>query len=238
MTKRRTVLVGAAVVLLAAIAGGLWWYLHDTSPAEVDLNTAASGVTTVPNSKVTSLDGTWTVDTSSGSFDFSSATGTFAGFRVAEKLSQIGSTTAVGRTGSVSGTLSIAGSSVTDASFTVDLTTITTDRDRRNSQVQRALDTGQFPKATFTLTEPITLPADAIDGAEVSVDAVGDLTIHGKTQEVTIPLKAKLKGSTMVVVGSVDLTFSDFGVSVPKAPIVLSVDDHGTMELQLLLTRR
>lgn len=237
MTKRSAVLFGGAAVLVAAVVGGLWWYLRDTSPAKVDLNTAASGVTTVPNARVTSLDGTWTVDTTSGSFDFSSATGTFAGFRVAEKLSQIGSTTAVGRTGSVSGTLSIAGTSVTDASFTVDLTTLKTDRERRNAQVQRALDTGQFPKATFTLTKPITLPADAIDGADVAVDAVGDLTIHGTTHEVTIPLKAKLKGSTMVVVGSVDLTFSDYGVSVPKAPIVLSVDDHGTMEFQLLLTR-
>ncbi len=237
MTKRRVILLGGAVVLVAAVAGGLWWYLRDDSPAKVDLNNAASTVTTVPGGKVTSLDGTWKVDTSSGSFDFSSATGTFAGFRVAEKLSQIGSTTAVGRTGSVSGSLSIADSSVSDASFTVDLTTITTDRDRRNSQVQRALDTGEFPKATFTLTKPITLPADAINGADVAVDAVGDLTIHGQTQEVTIPLQTKLKGSTIVVVGSVDLNFSDYGVSVPKAPVVLSVDDHGTMEFQLLLTR-
>jgi polyisoprenoid-binding protein YceI len=103
--------------------------------------------------------------------------------------------------------------------------------------VQRALETDRFPDATFVLTEPIPLPADAADSGDLTLDAVGDLTIHGETREVTVPLQARLKGSTILVVGSVDLAFSDYGVAVPKAPIVLSVDDHGTMELQLLLTR-
>ena len=32
------------------------------------------------------IEGTWTVDTETGAFDFESATGTFAGFRVQEAL--------------------------------------------------------------------------------------------------------------------------------------------------------
>jgi hypothetical protein len=40
-----------------------------------------------------------------------------------------------------------------------------------------------------------------------------------------------------VVVGSLDITFADFGVEVPDAQIVLSVEDHGILELQLLLTK-
>lgn len=237
MDKRRTILLGGAVLLIVAVVGGVWWYLRDDAPAEVTLDSAAAGVTTVPGDQATTLDGTWTVDTATGTFDFSSASGTFAGFRVSEQLSGIGSTTAVGRTGSVSGSMSISDSSVTKASFTVDLTSITTDRDRRDAQVQRALETDRFPDATFVLTEPIPLPGDAADGGDLTLDAVGDLTIHGETHEVTVPLQARLKGSTILVVGSVDLAFSDYGVSVPKAPIVLSVDDHGTMEFQLLLTR-
>jgi hypothetical protein len=35
----------------------------------------------------------------------------------------------------------------------------------------------------------------------------------------------------------VDVAFSDYDVTVPSAPIVLSAEDEGTIELQLLLTR-
>ena len=66
---------------------------------------------------------------------------------------------------------------------------------------------------------------------------MGDLTIHGTTQHVSIPLQAQLVNGTAVVVGSLDLTFADYGVSVPTSPAVVSVDDHGTLEFQLLLTR-
>ena len=38
-----------------------------------------------------------------------------------------------------------------------------------------------------------------------------------------------------VVVGSIDVTFSDFDVEAPSSRIVVSVEDHGTLELQILL---
>lgn len=237
--RRGRLLIAAAVaaVVLIAAGGGLWWFLRDDAPAKVDLEQAAAGVSTVPGGRATALPGTWTVDTSTGSFDFDQASGTFAGFRVAEQLSNIGAATAVGRTGSVSGSMTIVGSEVTDATFEVDLTSITTDREQRDRRVQQALETDRFPTATFTLASPITLPADAGSGAEIEVQAKGRLTIHGVSRAVTVPLKAKLVGRTVVVVGSIDLRFSDFGVTVPSAPVVLSVDDHGTMELQVLLTK-
>jgi polyisoprenoid-binding protein YceI len=183
------------------------------------------------------LSGTWVVDTETGEFNYERATGTFAGFRIKEELASIGSTTAVGRTGDVGGSMTVAGNQVTAASFQVDLSSITTNESRRDNQVQRALQTDQFPTATFTLTQPIPLDASATQGTPVSVPAVGTLTIHGVTRDVTFPLEAQLVGSTIVVVGSTDLTFSDYGVKVPTSPVVLSVEDHGVLELQLLLQR-
>lgn len=41
----------------------------------------------------------------------------------------------------------------------------------------------------------------------------------------------------MVIVGTTDITFSDFDVEVPESQIVLSVDDFGVVEFQLLLVR-
>ncbi len=241
--------VGVAVVALLLVGGGIFWFLRDDAPDEVNLDTAAQGVTTTTADESTTttagggtatpdgIDGTWSVDTSTGAFDYESATGTFVGFRISEELASIGSTEAVGRTNAVSGSMTISGTTVTDASFTVDMTQITTNESRRDNRVQSALHTQQNPNATFTLTEPIELGADAASGAEVTATAKGDLTINGVTKAVEFPLQAKLVDGTVVVVGSLDVTFSDFGVEVPSAPVVLSVDDHGTLELQLLLTR-
>ena len=241
--------VGVAVVALLLVGGGIFWFLRDDAPDEVNLDTAAQGVTTTTADESTTttagggtatpdgIDGTWSVDTSTGAFDYESATGTFVGFRISEELASIGSSEAVGRTNAVSGSMTISGTTVTDASFTVDMTQITTNESRRDNRVQSALNTQQNPNATFTLTEPIELGADAASGAEVTATAKGDLTINGVTKAVEFPLQAKLVDGTVVVVGSLDVTFSDFGVEVPSAPVVLSVDDHGALELQLLLTR-
>ena len=50
-------------------------------------------------------------------------------------------------------------------------------------------------------------------------------------------MQAQLVDGTIVIVGSTDITFSDYGVSVPSAPIVVSAEDTGTLELQLFLQR-
>jgi len=243
MSKTWKIVLAVAVVLVVAVGGGIWWFLRDDAPAKVSLDTAAESVTTTTGasgqaSTVTDVNGTWVIDTSQGTFDFESATGTFAGFRIQEELSSIGSSTAVGRTGDVSGTIQIQGNALTAATFEVNLKTITTNQTQRNSRVQSALETSDFPTATFTLTQPVALGADPVAGETVSVTAVGNLTLHGVTKQVEVPLEAKLVGDTAVVVGSFDITFSDYGVEVPKAPIVLSVADNGEVEMQLLFTKQ
>lgn len=241
----KTLKIGIPVVILViamAVGGGIWWYLRDDSPAKVDLNTASQSVTTVAGESaapaVTDVAGTWVVDNSTGEFNFQSATGTFAGFRVQEQLSGIGSNTAVGRTGDVTGTMQIDGTTLTAADFTIDVTSITTNDSRRNERVQEALETDQFPTVTFHLSAPVDLGASPASGADISVEATGDLTIHGVTRQVQVPIQARLVGSTVVAVGSFDVSFADYGVSPPKSAIVLSVEDHGILELQLLLTKQ
>jgi polyisoprenoid-binding protein YceI len=133
--------------------------------------------------------------------------------------------------------MEIDGTQVTAATFEVDMTTLTTDESRRDDKVHEALETTGFPTSTFELTEPIELGDAAETGEPVSVVAMGDLTIHGVTHEVDMPLEAQVVEGTVVVVGSTDIDFSDYDVEVPSAPVVLSVDDHGVVELQLLLTR-
>lgn len=238
MSTLKKLIIAGVILGVVAGAAGVWWFLKDDAPEKVSLDSAARSVTTKAGdaARFDGAEGTWTVDTETGDFDFESATGTFAGFRIAEELQGIGKTEAVGRTGDVSGSLTIEGTKLTKADFTVDLTTITTNQSRRDGRVQDALDTGEFPKATFSLTEPIDL-GDAVDtGKATSVTASGDLTVHGETKLVQVKIDARVKGNTLVVVGSTDIALADFGVAVPQAPVVLSASDTATVELQLLLT--
>src|SRR5690349_1340426 len=127
MSRRLKILLVVGVVLVAVIGGGLWWFLRDDAPDEVSLDDAVSQV----GDAASGIEGTWTIDTQSGDFDLDSATGTFAGYRVEEELSTIGSNTAVGRTGDVSGSFTIEGTTVTEADFEVDLTGLTSDESLR-----------------------------------------------------------------------------------------------------------
>lgn len=70
----------------------------------------------------------------------------------------------------------------------------------------------------------------------MNVTATGDLTLHGVTKSVQIPLRARLGTDRVALIGSLDITFADYGIEKPNSFLVLSVDDHGTLELQLLLT--
>ena len=131
--------------------------------------------------------------------------------------------------------MTIEGTTLTAATIEADRASITTNDSRRDNRVQSALETSTSPTATFVLTSPVDLGAAATSGEAVTVQAIGELTIHGVTTTVTIPLQAQLVDGTVVVVGSMPITFADYGVSVPEAPIVVSASDTGTLELQLFL---
>ena len=259
--------LSALAVVIIAVGAFIWWFFRGDAPDAVSIGDAAAQVqeadeaatdaaqaaeTSVAETTVaattneaavetaadgSAIAGTWSVDTSIGEFNYEDSTGTFVGFRVDEELQGIGSATAVGRTPEITGTLVIDGTTVTDVTIEADMTAITTNEGRRDDKVQTALETGEFPTATFVLTEPIELGDTGAAGETVSVQAIGELTIHGVTTPVTIPLEAQIVGDNIVVVGSLDIVFADYGVSVPSAPVVLSAEDEGVLELQLFFSQ-
>ena len=159
------------------------------------------------------------------------------GFRVDEELGRgIGHTTAVGRTPLVSGQAELDGSTLVAVTITADLRGLRTDRASRDGRVQSALDTDTHPEAVFTLDTPVELVDGAADGGEVPVTAAGELTVKGVTNPVTVDLTAQLVGDIVTVTGQFDIEFADYGIEAPSAPIVVSVEDHGIVEIQLFLT--
>jgi len=254
----RLLLIVAAVAVLAAAAAGAWYlFLRPAAPPEVALAAvptaaptdeatdtpaseepaaAASAALAASDVVTAGLDGTWTVDQSIGSFsDFSSS---FVGYRVTEELVGIGTAAAVGRTPDVTGSLTLAGSTIAEASFEADLTTLQSDSGMRDGQLGRqGLETDTYPTATFVLAEPIELDAVPAAGEAIAATAVGDLTLHGVTQRVEITLEAQLSNGVVTVVGSLPVAFGDYGMTAPESMRVLSIDENGTMEFQLQFTQ-
>ena len=237
--------IAAGTVLIAAVA--VWWFvLRSDAPAPVSLDEAVAAVTGDETTTTSSVDTTTTTTATvtteaadSGGIEGDWATvagnGSFAGYRVEEELANIGFTTAAGRTEDVIATLTIAGDQVTAVDVEVNMQTLQTDDDRRDRAIRnQALETNDFPIGRFTLTEPITLPAAAAAGEAFTITAVGDLELHGVTNQVEIALEAQLVDGVIAVVGSAAILFEDYDIQQPTAPILLGVEDNGLMEFQLL----
>ena len=230
--------VAAALLVLGGVA--IWYFVfRDTAPPPVSIEKASESVEQSDTTTGTAgaISGTWTVDTSVGSFDdFSSA---FVGYRVNEELVGVGAQTAFGRTPDVSGTMVIDGTTASKATIDADLSTLESDEPFRDGTLGgQSLETDRFPTATFTLTEPIEFGSVPSGGETVKVDATGTLTLHGVTRDVTIPLDAKFVNDVIVVTGLLEIQFADYGIEKPVAGRVLSIEDRGQMELQLFFTKQ
>jgi len=223
---------GVVVVGAAALTFGPGVYAdYANSKAEAAPTIAAGTATGTATDAATSaavnagdLSGTWSIGADS-----------FAGYRVHEVL-RGNDVTVTGRTAQVTGDLTVDTLTLTAATITVDVAGIATDESARDAYFRdTAMEAGQFPTATFTLTAPVTLQAPEA-GVAQTVSATGDLTMHGVTRPVTLDLQAALTDTGGQVVGTVPVTFSDYGVQAPNLGFV-SVDDTGSVEFSLNLTQ-
>jgi|TARA_Y100000817_G_C16832386_1_gene534129 polyisoprenoid-binding protein YceI len=237
LKKRRIVLTTAAlVIVIGAMAAYGVWRVISNAPDEVSLDAAVASLET---SEVVgqdlSTEGTWVIDSDSGSFTFEEASGSFVGFRIKEELARIGKITAVGRTGEVDGELRIGAGELQSVSVSADLSTLITNDSRRDRAARNALNVSENPIASFSMDKPVAL--SATDGSAVSLKVKGELLINGIGREAEFDLQAQLVGETVVVVGSTEVVFADYDVEVPSAVIVVSAEDHGVVEFQLLFVR-
>ena len=223
MSRRVKLLIALPVALVVLVFGGAWLYanvIEDDAPAALGLtDTTGTAAGTTGNAGAPQ----WTVTKEKQ-----------AGYRVDEVLFGQ-NVTAVGRTSEVTGGLSLDGATVTKATFTVDMASVRSDQSRRDVQYRdRIMSTGEFPTSTFTLTEPIDLEALPADGATVTAEATGDLTLRGVTKSVTFDVKARKSGNRMEVNGAIPIVFGEWGIPSPSFGPA-QVEDEGSLEFLLVL---
>ena len=220
--------LGAAAVGVAYFAG-----FAGSSPQKLALSSPTPTPSGSPTATASAGTGTWTV-----------TSGSQAGYRVREQLASLPAPSdAVGRTSSITGSVTVtqSGSSYTvaAASLTVNVNTLTSDRPMRDQRIrQMGLESNRYPTATFVLTTPIDLPAGATGGQIVNLSATGQLTIHGVTKTVTIPIQARLSGTQIELAGSITFPFGEFGMTPPSIGGFVSVQDNATMEFDIKLAQQ
>jgi polyisoprenoid-binding protein YceI len=233
--------IGGILGLVVLVSAGTFIYIHfiEGSPpkplslSDVTTTTASSGAGSTTtraagdsSASNGSIAGAWTVAPS----------GSTVGYRVKEVLFGQDNT-AVGRTNAVTGNVTISGTTVSKASFTADMTRVSSDRSQRDNQFQgRIMDTSQYPTATFALTSPISISPVAPDKTVKSYPASGNLTMHGTTKSVTFTLQAERNGAQLDLNGSIPVAFSDWNIPNPSFGPV-TTENHGEMEFLIVLQK-
>ncbi|HEV7720644.1 MAG TPA: YceI family protein [Iamia sp.] len=221
-----------AVVVLVLIGAGVWYFVIRDDSVEKD--TVGCDPEPCAASTVESVDGTWAVvpDDSDTSLVITETIGGLADHQVEGNTA-------------VAGSLEIADSSVTEASFTADMTTLAfTDAppgfnvaNRANAMKTTGLETEAFPEATFALTAPIELGDDVAGGDTVTASATGDLTLHGVTKSITFDVTVKAVGDTVQVTPSdfVPIVLADYDMEVQAPGFVADIGDEGSFDFKLVL---
>lgn len=168
-------------------------------------------------------------------------TGNEARYRVREQL--VGfelPNDAVGKTSKLTGSLVVEsnGRIVKEESrFEVDVTDLTSDQSRRDGYVRRnTLQTDSFPTVVFVPSTSTGLPASLPTAGDLKFLLGGDLTVHGVTKPTTWEVAGKMTATgEFTGTATTSFKFADFDLAIPRVPLVMSVTDNITLELDLHL---
>jgi len=117
-----------------------------------------------------------------------------------------------GRFNTFDGWIEYAGGKPSRIAFDIDTTDIWTDTDNLTTHLESPdfFDVQKYPKATFVSTSLTETPG-AADGSTHTLK--GNLTLHGVTKEVTIPVKAQQSAEGVRTTSEFTINRHDWGIS-------------------------
>ncbi len=121
--------------------------------------------------------------------------------------------------------------------ITINLNTLVSDESRRDNFVRTHLSTTRYPNAVIVLNEAVGLPSPLPTSGSATFQLKGQLTVRGVTKATTWDVTAQfsqgqVKGQTVTKV-----KFADFGMSVPRVAVVVSVEDTMSLELDFVVKK-
>jgi len=217
------------VVVVGLVYGGILMYTKVINPPEDKLN--EDDLSAIVSDSSTAPSSTPTPDVGITGTCLATSEST-VGYRVKEVLGGV-DTEGVGRTNQVNGSLTIQDTTLLSTVFEIDVASIKSDSSKRDSQFSgNIMDTATYPTATFRLLTPIELGSIPADDQNITATAQGELTMHGVTQQVSFEVTAKIANGIIGVLGSIDITFADYGIANPSNAFV-TTGDTGLLEFVL-----
>jgi polyisoprenoid-binding protein YceI len=212
MKKRNILLAGTGVVLVFIVAGMLYTSHFASAVTQTQSHTAPGAVTAT---------GTPIPTTGLKTFQIVPSQ-TTASYSVYENLifQSKPNNDAIGTTHSVQGSFKIrtgASPLVAAMNITVDLRTLQSDAQRRDTFIQQnSLQTDTYPNATFVSVSTQDLPSSYSDGQTVHFQLTGNLTMHGKTNKEVFDVQGKVVGNTITGTATSTIYMTDFGIQPPN----------------------
>jgi polyisoprenoid-binding protein YceI len=148
-------------------------------------------------------------------------------------------TTVVGTSQNLGGQISLDLNSPSTAqigTILINARDFATDNDFRNNAIaNEILLTDEHEFITFEPTSISGLPDSAVIGETYPLQITGNLTIIGQTREVTFDAEVTpLSESELQGLASLDILYADYGVTIPFARSVESVEDNVLLELDFI----
>jgi polyisoprenoid-binding protein YceI len=235
------------VALFAVAAGGWWLFVREdarlaTEPPEIPASLVQAAATPTgaaatndPASAVPDA----TASSTSEAFEVVSESSEAAYF-ADEQLASIGvPSTAKGATNDVTGTFYLTADGWAldqsrTSTFTVDLTTLSSDESRRDSRVHEALETSTYPTATFTVTGISGVDSTLSVEEQQTFQMTGILDLHGVQREITWEVEARREGNVITALATTNFLYEDFGIPVLNIGGFVSVEDDVTLQMQII----
>jgi polyisoprenoid-binding protein YceI len=161
--------------------------------------------------------------------------GNEARYRVREQLAGVDfPNDAVGATHAITGALVLDAQGKVvpaESKFVIDVTTLTSDKDRRDRFIQRrTLQTDSFPTVVLTPTALNGLPTPVPSSGPLTLQLLGDLLVRGVTHPTTWQVNAVAERGGFSGTASTTFTFDDVGLTKPRVAVVLTVADSIRLE--------
>jgi len=141
-----------------------------------------------------------------------------------------------GKTGDITGTIAAdpANLSAGSVQVAINMDTLDTGNSLRNKEMrERYLETNKFGTATFK-SVGVSGPASIAANQPAEINVTGDLTLHGVTKRMTIPVRVVvLPDGRIHATTSFKIHMPDFGISVPHN-ILVTVNDEVPVRLDVM----
>jgi polyisoprenoid-binding protein YceI len=229
------ILVGGLIAIIVVVAAAIaaWWFFiredHQLATSAPAIPTGLARTATTSATPGGALAFAIIPDQSEASY--------FAD----EKLASLPlPSTAKGTTTDISGTFYLTPDGLAldqsqPSTFTVNLKTLTSDKEMRDRRVQSlGLETNTYPTATFTIASVTGYDATRPAGEEQDLQLTGTMDLHGVQKELTWEVKARREGDVISALATVEFKFADFNIPVLNIAGFVSVQDTVTLQVQVV----